>query len=101
MRRNAAHGSHETFLDGCGALRPGESCALDPRRAARTPSLPLLSARDAAGNGVRVRLDGFSRGSLALRLRLHLPGTSATALPGLLLHTVRRALPSVRGNNET
>src|SRR5260370_33690051 len=95
------HGRREVLLVRRSALRPGESHALDPRCAARPPSLPLLSARDAAGNGVRMRLDGFSCRSLALRLRLHVPGTSAPALPGLLLHTVCRALPSVRGNDET
>src|SRR6266849_5771521 len=95
------HGRREESLVRRSALRPCESNTLDPRDAARTPSLPLLSARDAAGNGMRMRLDGFSRRSLALRLRVHVPGTSSTALPGLLLHTVCRALPSVRGNDKT
>src|SRR5260370_7550260 len=95
------HGRREVLLVRRSALRPGESHALDPRCAARPPSLPLLSARDAAGNGVRMRLDGFSCRPLALRLRLHVPGTSAPALPGLLLHTVSRALPSLLSHDET
>ncbi len=95
------HGRREESLVRRSALRPCESNTLDPRDAARTPSLPLLSARDAAGNGVRVQLDGFSRRSLAMLLRVHISGTSSPALPGLRLHTVCRPLPSVRGNHET
>src|SRR5258708_13213255 len=95
------HGRREEFLVRYSALCFGESHTLDPRRATRTSPLPLLSARDAAGNGVRVQLDCFSRRSLAMLLRIHVSGTSSPALPGLRLHTVCRALPSVRGNDET
>ncbi len=87
------------FWFDCRALRPCESRAFLPRRAARNPSLPLLSARDAAGNDVRMRLDGFSCRSLAMFLRVHVSWASAQALPGLRLHTVCRALPSVRGDD--
>src|SRR6266481_2588152 len=101
MRRSAVHGRREEILVRCRALHPGESRAFCPRDTARNPSLPLLPLGDATGNRLRMRLDGFSSRPLALRLRLHVPGTSAAPLSGLRLNTVRSTLPSVRGNDET